>query len=214
MSWFRKFLGLFGRGAQERAGVEDALAPSDKPEQPTTGKEACIGLYMFSRQEVSSVVPVWYGEYTDGIVLRALAKALQPHGGWQLTTLDGCHGDLFAETLGTLRQWIRRGTYKIDITGLEEKVLQQLQSIEELPFVPCIIGIGTIGRARLLGTHQQLKSSGAAGYLGVMTLQRESVVDIARELGLLYEGMTIRDDVSGPGWQAGEDDLRVAGLRK
>ena len=169
---------------------------------------------MFSRQEVSIGVSVWYGEFTDGIVLRALAKALQPHGGWQLTTLDGCHGDLFPETLGPLRQWIRRGAYGIDVTCLEEKVLQQLQSVNELPFAPCIIGIGMIGKARLLGAHQQLKSSGAAGYLGVMTLQRESVVAVARELGLLYAGVTIEDGVCGPGWQAGEEDLRVAGLRK
>ena len=214
MSWFRKLLGLIGRGAQEGTGVESALAPSDKPEQPTADKEAYIGLYMFSRQDVSSGVPVWYGEYTDGIVLRALAKALQPHGGWQLTTLNGCHGDLFPETLGPLRQWIRRGTYKIDLTGLEEKVPPQLQSVGELTFVPCVIGIGMSGKARLLGAHQQLRNGGAAGYLGVMKLQRDSVVDFARELGLLYEGMTIKAGVCGPGWQAGEDDLHVAGLRK
>src|SRR5689334_23633202 len=116
MAWFRKLLGLIGMGEQEGTGNESAPAQSDISEQPASGKETCVGLYMFSRQEVSSRVSVWYGEFTDGVVLRALAKELQPHGGWQLTTLDGCHGDLFPETLGTLRQWIRRGTYRIDLT--------------------------------------------------------------------------------------------------
>lgn len=223
MTWFRSVSRLIGRGAQEETAAnnplpvdeggrlrEDLCVASDSGAE----KEECIGLFMFSRQEVSDRVSVWYGQYTDGIVLRALAGALRPHGGWQPSSLAGCHGDLFAETLGTLRQWLRRGSYKIDVSNLDGHVLQQLQSVTDPAFVPCLIGIGMIEKARLLSAHRQLECIGAAGYLGLITLRRELVVDVARELGLLFEGMTIRDGVCGGGWQAGADDLQLAGLRE
>ena len=185
-------------------------------------QETCLALYVFNSDKIDDEVSGAYGAYSEGELLKALSKAVEPEGGWIAlpSLVQACHGDLFERsTFGetpavrVFGNWLRAGTYGLDAANLESTVVGKFKSGQNLDYIPYVVGIGTVQKSHALRTHQELKARNIVGYIGLVTLDRAPfLANVASELHLPFN-MEIRGSKCS-GWLASSETIREAGLER
>lgn len=187
---------------------------------PNVSQEACLALFIFNSDNISSNVSSTYGNYAQTEILKALSEVVKSTGGWATysSLILGCDGDLFEKSmmgktpsLRVLSDWLRERTYGIDGSCVDSQLLTNIKRHQNLNYIPYVVGIGPIEKSYALDVHQKLKAKSPVGYLGLFTLS--GAIDIPDLDNLLYlpQHMKIKGNKC-TGWLVSSDDLHETGL--
>jgi len=196
-----------------------------------------IAFFVFDSDLIAAEVSDMYGGYIHAAVLKALAAAVKPPGGWKALPrpVKGCHGDLLENSaLGNipgaqvLRSWISAKTHGMDLSDLDEDLALEWESEgflkeigeqfgedlgEGLPpmFVPYLVGFDGSPGHILDGLHAEIQRRGTKGYKGrfIFTAPGD-FKKMAADLGLV-DDLRISGTICS-GWQVSSKVVKDVGL--